>query len=537
MRIALSGFAIAWLLIPEPAKARVVVVGVDGGSWDLIDPMVQAGELPHIAKLLATGASARLKSHEPINSPSVWTTIATGRKPSDHGVTDFHATRRTIRVPTLFERLAQSGLRVGLYDYLVTWPPERFEGGFVIPGWLRHDARTVPADAWSRIDLDPYVMSYAGEGSFDQIRLRSLEETREKGVRFVALSEAFDLDLGALIFYGLDSVSHRFWRAAFPEEFENDEVPEPSYSTEDRAAIGDVLRGVDSAIGEIASSLGPDDTLLIVSDHGFQRSPDGVDDIWIPRVDELLADAELVPARDGFHVVTAFGVLIFFVHQGEFEARDAVLDRLLGWVDSIRSPEGDPLFATDFVDLVERPKGKRRPWTRRLRQWGLKVVAERWFHLNTERTGHAYIFARPREEAIRKLWPNGEVRIAGVLRPVEEVFRRDEFTGDHHPEGILLARGPAIVSAAEKEGGRRSRPKVSVLDLAPLLFYANGAAIPDDLEGRLPKVLLRPGFLTEHPPRYVEASTLPPAKSFSEAGEASEDPELIEMLRRLGYVR
>ena len=527
----------SWVFVPSTALARVVIIGVDGGSWNLIDPLVKNGKLPHIAKLMATGTSASLESHEPVNSPSVWTTIATGRPPRDHGVTDFHATRLTVAVPTAFERLAYAGRRVGLYDYLVTWPPERFEGGFVIPGWLRHDQKTIPEDTWERIDLEPYVQSYANETSFDQIRERSLEETRLKGSRFVALSEAFELDVGAVTFYALDSVAHRFWRAAFPEDFEGEAILEAPYAPEQRDTIALVLRGIDEAIGEIAASLGDDDTLLIVSDHGFERSPDGVDDIWIPRIDELLAEAGLDPERDGFHVVTAFGVLILFVHEGPFEARDAVLDRLLELVDSVRDPEGEPLFSTDFVDLVPRPKGKQRPWTRRLRQWGLKIVAENWFHLNTDRNGHAYIFARPRENPIQELWPSGEVSVLGVARPVKAVFRHDEFTGDHRMQGILLARGPAIAVPARDDGKKRSRPELSVLDIAPLLFYTSGTAIPDDLVGHLPEELLRPEYLAKHPPRSTKASTLPPAKHFLDEEDIGANPDLVEMLRRLGYVR
>ena len=71
---------------------------------------------------------------EPLFSPPVWTSIATGRSPEAHGVDFFYANRFSIKVPTIWERLAAGGVRVGLYDYLVTWPPREYPGGFVVPG-------------------------------------------------------------------------------------------------------------------------------------------------------------------------------------------------------------------------------------------------------------------------------------------------------------------------------------------------------------------------------------------------------------------
>src|SRR5690348_13528801 len=121
----------------EEARPRVVLIGMDGGSWNLLDPMLRAGELPHFQGLIDRGVSADLASVTPLFSPPVWTSIATGRRPEAHGVDFFYANRFSIKVPTVWERLAAGGVKVGLYDYLVTWPPREYPGGFVIPGWLR----------------------------------------------------------------------------------------------------------------------------------------------------------------------------------------------------------------------------------------------------------------------------------------------------------------------------------------------------------------------------------------------------------------
>ena len=98
------------------ASGRVVLIGVDGGSWNLLDPGIQSGELPHLAALIARGVSADLDTVEPVISPTVWTNIATGRTPEAHGVRGFSSDSNRAKVPSVFERLAAQGMRIGLYD-------------------------------------------------------------------------------------------------------------------------------------------------------------------------------------------------------------------------------------------------------------------------------------------------------------------------------------------------------------------------------------------------------------------------------------
>src|SRR5512134_226449 len=70
-------------------KEELWLIGLDGADWDLLEPMIAAGELPHLAALRAEGAYGRLRSDEPMLSPILWTSIATGKTADLHGVTWF----------------------------------------------------------------------------------------------------------------------------------------------------------------------------------------------------------------------------------------------------------------------------------------------------------------------------------------------------------------------------------------------------------------------------------------------------------------
>src|SRR5688500_18256690 len=76
---------------PSAGGRPVLLVGIDAADWAVIDPLVAAGRLPAFARLRAGGRTATLVATPPLLSPIIWTTIATGRHPDEHGVLDFMA--------------------------------------------------------------------------------------------------------------------------------------------------------------------------------------------------------------------------------------------------------------------------------------------------------------------------------------------------------------------------------------------------------------------------------------------------------------
>jgi hypothetical protein len=524
-RVAALGLVIAGTLLAEAAGARrVVLVGIDGGSWNAIDPLLAAGELPNLAALAERGVQAELTTVEPVISPVVWTSIATGVAPERHGIRHFLATRLDLEIPTIFERLAAQGRRVGLYDWLVMWPPPVLERGFVVPGWLRRDATVTPADLWSQIGTTPWMNSYENLRSREAYLENARGELAEKPPRFRRLVERFDCDVAAVVFYGVDAVSHRFWRASFPGDFAD-------AASADRGSaarpVQEILRGTDRALGEIRAWLAPEDVLIVVSDHGFQANPEG-SVVWESHLHRALGPEGLVPDRDAFSVLSEFGGLVVRVHPGPFAEREALLERLRALVASARTRDGEPLYTVELVDAAERPPEARRGLLARLRQVGVRLYLRWRFGVTLDSPAHAYLVAGPQGELLETLWPDGEIAIGGSQLGVSELFSRDAFSGRHLPTAIFLAAGGPLVH-------RAGRDRISVLDVAPLVAWLVGEAIPDDLEGELPRRWLDPQELVRHAPREAPAPVVPLARARPGA-PALDDEAMTERLRRLGYV-
>lgn len=143
---ALSGL----LLLPQPTTdlqamrlptlpidstaplSRVAIIGIDGGDWRVLDPMIQAGELPTIAGLIERGTHGVLNSIEPMYSPVVWTTIFSGMTPTEHGISDWYsATAANRKVPLLWEIVGASDEPAITLNVPGSWPARPFPGAIV----------------------------------------------------------------------------------------------------------------------------------------------------------------------------------------------------------------------------------------------------------------------------------------------------------------------------------------------------------------------------------------------------------------------
>jgi predicted AlkP superfamily phosphohydrolase/phosphomutase/Tfp pilus assembly protein PilF len=303
---------------PRPAREldatrpRVIVLGWDGADWSLLDRLATGGKMPNLARLVREGRTARLQSFVPLLSPIIWTTLATGVDPEEHGVLDFQEIDResgalgpisgaSRRTPAVWNVASAAGRRVGVVGWWATHPAEEVDGFFVsdragailfegvregiaFPTSLEAGVREVidTEDAIPDSDLAPYLRMSKEELAAERRRGGGLENPVAAMARILAATRtiqrvARDLydrerpELTAVYFEGTDAVGHVFASYVPPRL--------PCVSEEDfrrySGAVEAYYVTIDRLLGQWMRRAEADGaTLLLCSDHGFKWEED-----------------------------------------------------------------------------------------------------------------------------------------------------------------------------------------------------------------------------------------------------------------------
>jgi len=121
--------------IYEKSQIKVFLIVIDGAEWKVINPLIEEGKLPNFKKLKEEGSYGYLISPTCL-SPPEWTSIATGKKPEKHGINNFTKNGRLVtsldvKSKFIWELIGESGKKVGVYNWIFTWPAQKVNGFMV----------------------------------------------------------------------------------------------------------------------------------------------------------------------------------------------------------------------------------------------------------------------------------------------------------------------------------------------------------------------------------------------------------------------
>lgn len=273
---------------------RALVLGWDGATWALAQPLLDRGELPNLQALMAAGSHGVLWSVVPPMTLPAWSSFLTGVGPGEHGILDFYRregenlrplTQRDRLVPTLPRRLSDAGLRVGTFLFPTTWPPEALSGGQIsgfdspvatvappsafAPQALRSYAEQVIGRALHFADVDEFHKGVDWERGAARSLLRSIEEKERLALALVRDHGPYDLF--AMLFGESDTGAHHLWHLWD----RNSPRRRGGEGPEDADLLPSIYRRLDAALGRIVDAA-PWDGVLIASDHGFGGTGRGV---------------------------------------------------------------------------------------------------------------------------------------------------------------------------------------------------------------------------------------------------------------------
>jgi predicted AlkP superfamily phosphohydrolase/phosphomutase len=453
-----------------------------------------------------------LKSPE---SEIIWTTIATGKPPRDHGITDnlikdpntneLIIPRSDIRkVKAIWNILSEHKKKVGVIGYQVSWPAEKVNGVII--------SRGANEKSYSSPDYaKPAFKKLCTEETFN-----SLKETRDipaalKGSKWVFDLDSFifnfssyllkkqKFDFFCLYFSGIDVLSHGYWEHMFPEG--------EDISLEDLSRYKDVIKDYyiwcDSAIGDLLKVVDKNTIVIIVSDHGLKKRPRREDEYAFSGIEKLLEvcglkqfnyNSKAVMLKETLQNPSAYRKNIQIIGELSQEELNVIRENAKNILKNIEVIEtGKHIFNITMDTDVG---------------FVLKV-SRRYVNKNFEH----------------------RLLINGQEYKISDFFAKYPNSGEHDmDDAIIIISGRDIRQHKNLEGA-------SVYDIAPTLLYLLNIPVAADMPGKVLVNAISGGLLNKKPIRYVDTYGIDKREKLPKALYSPEDEEKIkERMRSLGYI-
>ncbi len=554
---------------------KTIIIGLDGATFDLLLPLIQKGQMPHLQTIMERGSWGRLNSTIPPFTATAWSSFITGQNPGEHGILSFQKrdifnydlkgsgfVNATYHDQTLWELFNEAGFSTGVVNVPLTFPPRPIDG-YMITGMLTPPGTaqfTYPSDLRSDI-ADDYLIDVDfirdGQG-FRQGGFPTKIEMLEQIRRMTAIRvktclhtlEAYPTDFFMVVFTGTDRISHFFW-----DDLEV-LIKEGSQSTAPSKLLYDGLlayfRELDEGIGQLTAISGKDSTVFIMSDHGFGPAPTRrfYINLWLEQLG-------LLSRRQTKGIID---LEYWRVRIGRNKALKSIISKLI-----------PPKTQTKAKKVAEHVSGEIFDWTKTKAYFvpiyfhvcgiELNLVEER--RNGIVQSGAEYESIREQIiQACRSLYDPETARpivlnayrrevlyngrnlqqIPDIILELDpdyipmtslassqlvEMGAPPFRPGEHRQDGIFIAAGPYIQVQDELPG-------LNLIDVSPTAHFASGTKIPSSYDGRVITEIFTPEYLTTHP-----ITTYDPAPGSTEPEKPftpKDEDELTMRLRGLGYL-
>jgi predicted AlkP superfamily phosphohydrolase/phosphomutase len=561
--------------------SKVLVIGLDGATFDLIDPWIREGKLPALAECLREGTRSTLLSTPLSNSAQAWSSFITGKNPGKHGIYDFFEARQDSygvqflnasfrKGKSLWRLLSDSGKKVGVINVPMTYPAEAVNGVFLsgldspgIDGNFAH-----PGDLMEEINqhvggyiLEPGIWGFIRRGKPDIALQKLLEMVRVRTATARYLMENREWDFFMVVYTATDKVQHHFWKYIDPTR------PEYRADMTSSSAILQVYQEIDKSIRELKNAA-KDSSFIIMSDHGsgpssrrtmyinrwlnkegflhfkdsgklsgklgrlkynaLEQTSNEIKKLFPRRAKELMV--RLLPGiRDKIDSVLFLpGIDWARTRAYSRENHPAIFINTTG-----REAEGivEPGQQYEAVrnQIIEKLKSIRCPET------GQPIVGQIFKREDIYQGPEAFkapdiIFQWNRSLYVHR--PSGKDLNRDFLEVLDDkaLLASENTTrpsGIHRDYGVFIASGKHLQKNKNFEGAR-------IYDVAPTILYLLGIPIPDDMDGRVLEDAINKDYLLKNPIKKV--STVTGTEGSPRSFDREETTAIKDRLKGLGYI-
>ena len=551
-------------------NSKLLVIGLDGASFNVLDPLIEKGQLPNLSALISRGARAELETTFPPITAVAWSTFMTGKNPGKHGIFEFvrrdnrnrelavNASLRHGRA--IWEILSESGSRVIVHNFPCTYPP-RPVNGILIADFMTPLGRrdfTYPASLLEEIEskFGPYRLHLSqtySKGNVQAVLDELNDELEYKAKVSEYLITNCEWDAFFQYFWGTDRIQHELWHVIDETHPRHDKQEGEAF----RQKIYDYFRRVDEIVGRLVT-LSRGAAVWILSDHGFGPVHRYCSfNIWMlkegflklrrdpmTKLKEMMFDIGLTPEL-AFRVVRKLPLGRFRPSRGVSQRPGAsrLLSRFflsfddVDWSRTIAFSKGN--YGQIYINLKGRePNGTVEPHEYEATR---ERVIEKLTKLIDPATGEKWVDRVFRREDVYDGPRVGDAPdIAFLPRDMRYLplgnadftsnkFIADAFgiSGSHRMHGVLIASGPQVKPECRVEGAR-------IVDVAPTILYTLGEPIPSDMDGRLLRDLVCEPYLSANAVHFAQPDSAHSGDSTDYTDDENED--VIERLKSLGYI-
>ena len=527
---------------------KILLIGIDGGTFQILQSGITAGKLPTFEKLVKEGVSGTLTSTIPPATIPAFPTLMTGKNPGKHGIFDFMMRDgdRIVLVDgtkisgiTLWRILSDHRKKCIAVNIPLTYPPEEIDG-VIVSGMMTPSGQdfTHPKELGKELDklVDGYPVKFlpffeeVGRTAFVQA-LHTMIDKRHKAVQY--LMKKWEWELFAVLFRATDIVSHHLWNS--------------------QKDVLSIYQHCDRVIGEIISQ-NPEAYVFIFSDHGFGSYLKSFNvnvflkSLHLLKVMQKTKGNQSQPSSSQRRIVKSFSRI------GLYRSRIRnlipaplfrLLRRFMGGqirkyipathlaVDTEKSKAYFSKTVTAETQSITINASSQQEYDKLVKmiidklealvdpETGVKVV-KRAFHRSELYTGP---YADRAPDIIMML--NAGYKGTTTLSGRHIIEKLPQPKGTHSIDGVFLAKGPHV-----KRGAKISQ--ITLQDLGPTLLHLIELPIPEDVDGKVKKEI----FIPKSPPRLREPLFYTPKLKSREAKPLSteEEEEVLDRLRDLGYL-
>jgi len=535
---------------------KVLMLGLDGMTFSVLEPAFEAGHMPRLKQLLDSGASGILTSTIPPFTPPGWTSIFTGMNPGKHGIFGFTQGNAQskgglvrldrVATPAIWNAANAQGVEIGLFNIPMTYPPPPVQGWAVSGMLTPEEGREAPANFTYPEELGRLIVERTNGYEIDVAvdyekdwrstaiieRLSRNLATKRRALSYL-LGERGEVGLLFAVLEAPDRLMHVHYKYIDPR-YEHFSRPEAGPI---RARVWRFFDEMDAVVGDLLGWAGPEAFVITMSDHGFQGKEKSVN------VNLALMEWGLLSVS-GIGKIAASGRLrrtarkIKRLLPKKAYSRARSMARSIDWSSTRAFSAPNPQQGI-YINLRGRePRG---------------IVAESEYEAARDEVIEHFSSwidpddGKPVLDTIHKredVMDGPEAVSAPDLFPVCRDYSyelsdglyadsalsdfREMPRGFHHMDGIFGITGPGIVAS--------DKNTASVCDISPTSLYLAGLDVPPS-DGRVLVEHLPRQMLDARPAQVVDMD-IPVAGEGIESSPytAEEEAHIEETLRNLGYL-